>query len=49
MRPLSDRRAIVVELDVSGPAGRIEAMNLRLYEPQAERWSLTFVTCATGC
>ena len=48
VRPLSDGRANVVELDVSGPAGRIEAMNLRLYEPQAQRWSLTFVNLRDG-
>jgi hypothetical protein len=48
VRPLSDRRANVVELDVSGPAGRIEGMNLRLYEPQAQRWSLTFVNLRDG-
>lgn len=48
IRPLMDRRANVVELDVSGPSGRIEGMNLRLYEPQAERWSLTFVSMRDG-
>jgi hypothetical protein len=48
VRPLSDGRANVVELDVSGPAGRIEGMNLRLYEPQNERWSLTFVNVRDG-
>jgi hypothetical protein len=48
VRPLSDGRANVVELDVSGPAGRIEGMNLRLYEAQAQRWSLTFVNLRDG-
>lgn len=48
VRPLADRRANVVELEVSGPAGRIDAMNLRLYEPQAQRWSLTFVNLRDG-
>lgn len=48
VRPLSDRRANVVEFEVSGPAGRIDALNLRLYEPQAERWSLTFVNMRDG-
>jgi hypothetical protein len=43
-----DRRANVVELDVSGPSGRIEGMNLRLYESQAGRWSLTFVSMRDG-
>ncbi|MFG2059359.1 hypothetical protein ACGFI9_35645 [Micromonospora sp. NPDC048930] len=48
VRPLLDRRANVVELDVSGPNGRIEGLNLRLYEPQAGRWSLTFVNVRDG-
>jgi hypothetical protein len=48
VRPLMDRRANVVELDVSGPSGRIEGMNLRLYESQAGRWSLTFVSMRDG-
>lgn len=48
VRPLMDRRANVVELKVSGAGGRIEGMNLRLYEPQAQRWSLTFVNIRNG-
>lgn len=48
VRPLSDRRANVVELAVSGPTGRIDGLNLRLYEPQAQRWSLTFVSLRDG-
>jgi hypothetical protein len=48
VRPLMDRRANVVELKVSGANGRIEGMNLRLYEPQAQRWSLTFVNIRNG-
>ena len=31
-----------------GPSGQIEALNLRLYEPQADRWSLTFVNMRDG-
>jgi hypothetical protein len=48
VRPLMDRRANVVELDVTGAAGRIQALNLRLFEPQADRWSLTFVNMRDG-
>jgi hypothetical protein len=48
VRPLMDRRANVVEFDVTGPAGQIEALNLRLFEPQADRWSLTFVSMRDG-
>jgi hypothetical protein len=35
-------RANLVELDVNGPAGRIEALSLRLYNPEARQWSLNF-------
>jgi hypothetical protein len=48
VRPLLDRRANVLEFQVSGPNGRIDALNLRLYEPQAQRWSLTFITMRDG-
>jgi hypothetical protein len=48
VRPLVDQRANVVELAVSGPSGHIDALNLRLYEPQAKRWSLTFVNIRDG-
>jgi hypothetical protein len=48
VRPLLDRRANVVELKVAGPTGRIEGLNMRLYEPQANRWSLTFVNIRNG-
>lgn len=48
VRPLLDRRANVVELQVAGPTGRIEGLNLRLYEPEARRWSLTFVNIRNG-
>ena len=32
--------ANLVELDVSGPAGRLEVLSLRLYDPSSRRWSL---------
>ncbi|KZB80239.1 hypothetical protein AVL48_14235 [Amycolatopsis regifaucium] len=48
VKPLLDRRANVLEFQVSGPNGRIDALNLRLYEPQAQRWSLTFVNMRDG-
>jgi hypothetical protein len=35
-----DRRANLVELDASGPAGRVQALSLRLYDPQSHQWSL---------
>lgn len=48
VRPLLDRRANVVELKVAGTTGRIEGLNFRLYEPQAQRWSLTFANIRNG-
>ena len=40
VRPIWDGLANVVELDVTGSAGRIQALSLRLYDPAARRWSL---------
>ena len=48
IRPLLDRRANILEFEVSGPNGRIDALNMRLYEPQAQRWSLTFINIRDG-
>jgi hypothetical protein len=41
-------RANLVELDVAGPAGRIEGLSLRLYRPKSGQWSLTFASSANG-
>jgi hypothetical protein len=43
-----DGRANLVELKVNGPAGRIEGLSLRLYEPQARQWSLNFANISDG-
>jgi hypothetical protein len=40
VRRVWEGRANLVELDVRGPAGRLEALSLRLYDPQAHQWSL---------
>ena len=48
VRPIWDGRANLVELDVAGPAGRIEGLSLRLYRPQSGQWSLTFASSANG-
>src|SRR4051812_23326080 len=42
VRKVWDGRANLVELDVAGPAGRIEGLSLRLYNPQSQQWSLNF-------
>jgi hypothetical protein len=42
VRPVLGRSANLVELKVEGPAGRIEGLSLRLYDPDARQWSLNF-------
>ncbi|HKG47568.1 MAG TPA: hypothetical protein VKB02_12615 [Pyrinomonadaceae bacterium] len=43
-----DGRANLVELKVSGSAGRFEGLSLRLYDPQARQWSLNFANVTDG-
>jgi hypothetical protein len=40
--------ANMVELDVSGPAGRIRALSLRLYNAETGQWSLNFSGLGSG-
>jgi hypothetical protein len=48
VRPVMGGRANLVELDVSGLAGRIEGTSLRLYNPQARQWSINFASAGGG-
>ncbi len=48
VRRVWDGRANLVELEVDGPAGHIEALSLRLYDPQTRRWSLYYANSADG-
>jgi hypothetical protein len=41
-------RANLVELKVEGPAGLIEGLSLRLYNPQSHQWSLNFANIKDG-
>ena len=41
-------RANLVELDVTGTAGHIEGLSLRLYNPESRQWSLNFSNSAGG-
>lgn len=41
-------RANMVELDVQGPAGRIEGASWRLYNPETRQWSLNFANARNG-
>lgn len=46
--PLMGGAANIVEFTVSGPDGHLKGLNLRLYEPQAGRWSATFANLRDG-
>lgn len=48
VHPLLGGRANLVELDVSGPEGRIQGLSLRLFEVQQQRWTLNFSNAASG-
>lgn len=48
VREVWNGRANLVELNVKGPAGAIEALSLRLYNPDSRQWSLNFANSATG-
>jgi len=48
VRRVWNGRANLVELEVDGPAGHIEALSLRLYNPQSRQWSLNFANSAAG-
>ena len=48
VRKVWNGRANLVELDVKGPAGHIEALSLRLYNPESRQWSLNFSNSAGG-
>jgi hypothetical protein len=38
----------MVELEVDGPAGHIEGISVRLYNPTSHQWSLNFANSAVG-
>lgn len=48
VRDVLDGRANLVELRVDGPAGRIEGLSLRLYNPESRQWTLNFANIADG-
>ncbi len=43
VRKIWEGRANMVELEVDGPTA-IEALNLRLYNPETHKWSLNFAS-----
>ncbi len=48
VRNVWNGRANLVELEVDGPAGHIEALSLRLYNRQSHQWSLNFASSSGG-
>jgi len=44
VRKIWNGRANLVELEVDGPAGHIEALSLRLYNRDSHQWSLNFAS-----
>jgi hypothetical protein len=48
VRKVWNGRANLVELVADGPAGHIEALSLRLYNPRTRQWSLNFAGGKSG-
>lgn len=48
VRKVWDGRANLAELAVEGPAGRLEGLSLRLYNPGSRQWSLNFANARGG-
>ena len=46
VRKVWDGQANLGELEVSGPAGRIEGLSLRLYHPDTHQWHITWANRA---
>jgi hypothetical protein len=48
VRPVWGGRANLAELEADGPAGHLELLSLRLYDPAAQRWSLNVASARDG-
>lgn len=48
VRKVWDGRASLFELEVEGPAGHIEGLGLRLYNPQSHQWNLNWTNSSIG-
>ena len=48
VKKILNGKANLVELVVDGPAGHIEGLSLRLYNPEARQWSLNFANVNGG-
>ena len=48
VRKVWDGRANLGEVQADGPAGHLEILTLRLYNPQAHQWSINIASSAVG-
>jgi hypothetical protein len=48
VRRVWDGRANLGELDVAGPAGRIQGLSLRLYNPETGQWYISWASSRNG-
>jgi hypothetical protein len=48
VRKVWDGRANLAELEADGPAGHLQVLSLRLYDPQARQWSLNSANSKGG-
>lgn len=48
VRPIWNGRANLGELKVRGPAGTIEGLSLRLYEPATRQWKISWANAGDG-
>ena len=48
VRKVWSGRSNLLELEADGPRGHIEALSLRLYNPEGHQWSLNFANSAAG-
>jgi len=48
VRPWWNGKANVGELQLQGPAGRIEGMSVRVYNPASQQWGISFANSAQG-
>jgi hypothetical protein len=48
VRAVWNGRANLAELESDGPTGHLELLSLRLYDPQAQQWNLSFATSKVG-
>lgn len=48
VRKIWDGRANLGEVEWNGPAGHVELLTLRLYDPEAHKWSINVASSAAG-